>query len=69
MTARGDNARGHEADLFGEIDGEYWSASVEPTADGAYRFLAPHGLENAQIDTDRPTSTPSCGTACRRTPP
>ncbi len=48
--SKGSKARGHEVDLFGDMDGEDWSASVQPTEDGAYRFMAPHGLENARID-------------------
>jgi hypothetical protein len=47
--SKGKKRSGHEIDLAGEIDGGFWSAQCQPTADGAYRLLAPHGLEDAQI--------------------
>ncbi len=40
---------GHEIHLVGKIDGDFWSSRCQPTADGAYRIIAPHGLEDAQI--------------------
>jgi hypothetical protein len=48
-NSKGEKRSGHEIDLVGRIDGDFWSASCHPTADGAYRQLAPHGLEDAQI--------------------
>jgi hypothetical protein len=48
-NSKGEKRSGHEIDLFGRIDGGFWSARCQPTAEGAYRILAPHGLEEAQI--------------------
>jgi hypothetical protein len=48
-NSKGERRSGHEVHLVGEIDGGFWSARCQPTADGAYRMLAPHGLEDAQI--------------------
>jgi beta-lactamase regulating signal transducer with metallopeptidase domain len=48
-NSKGQKRSGHEIDLIGDIDGDFWSARCQPTADGTYRFLAPHGLENAQM--------------------
>jgi hypothetical protein len=48
-NSKGEKRSGHEIDLTGRIDGGFWFAQCQPTADGAYRMLAPHGLENAQI--------------------
>jgi len=48
-NSKGEKRSGHEIDLLGRIDGGFWSAWCHPTADGAYRILAPHGLEDAQI--------------------
>ena len=48
-NSKGEKRSGHEIDLAGRIDGGFWNARCNPTADGAYRILAPHGLEDAQI--------------------
>ena len=48
--SKGQKRSGHEITLVGRIDGGFWFAECQPTADGAYRLLAPHGLEDAQID-------------------
>jgi hypothetical protein len=48
-SSKGEKRSGHQIDLVGEIDGGFWNAACQPTADGAYRLLAPHGLEDAQI--------------------
>src|SRR5262249_10872811 len=48
--SKGKKARGHEIDVFGRIDGDSWSARVDHNPDGVYTVLAPHGLENAQIN-------------------
>jgi len=49
-NSKGEKRSGHEIDLFGKIDGGFWSASCQPTADGGYRIFAPHGLEGAHIN-------------------
>ncbi|MFO0951248.1 MAG: hypothetical protein U0835_08865 [Isosphaeraceae bacterium] len=49
ITARGRNDRATEVGLVGRIDGDFWSAECRCTADGAYRILAPHGLDDAQL--------------------
>jgi len=48
-NSKGEKRSGHEIDLVGDIDGDFWSARCQPTADGTYHILAPHGLEKAQI--------------------
>ncbi len=48
--SKGNKARGHEADIFGKIDGNFWNGRSEPTKEGRYRWLAPHGLEEAQVN-------------------
>ncbi len=49
FNSKGQKRSSHEINLVGQIDGRFWSASCEPTALGAYRMFAPHGLEEAQI--------------------
>jgi beta-lactamase regulating signal transducer with metallopeptidase domain len=49
FNSKWEKRSGHEIDLSGRIDGGFWFASCHPTPDGAYRILAPHGLENAQV--------------------
>jgi uncharacterized GH25 family protein len=49
-NSKGEKRGGHEIHLAGQIDGRFWFAECRPTANGAYRILAPHGLENAQIN-------------------
>jgi beta-lactamase regulating signal transducer with metallopeptidase domain len=49
-NGKGEKRSGHEIHLAGRIDAGFWSAECQPTTDGAYRILAPHGLENAQIN-------------------
>ena len=46
--SNGEKHGGHEIDLVGKIDGEFWNTSCHPTPDGD-ADLAPHGLEDAQI--------------------
>src|SRR5262249_48620502 len=48
--SKGNQAKGHESFIIGKIDGGYWDAHVAPNEEGAYTFLAPHGLEEARID-------------------
>jgi beta-lactamase regulating signal transducer with metallopeptidase domain len=47
--SQGNRTKGHEIDLVGKIDGDYWSTSVPHNADGVYTLLAPHGLAGAQV--------------------
>jgi hypothetical protein len=47
--SKGQKRSAHEITLAGHIDGGFWYAECQPTVDGAYRLLAPHGLEDAQI--------------------
>ena len=49
-NGQGVKRRSHEIDLFGKLDGESWYASVPCNPEGTYTFLAPHGLEDAQIN-------------------
>jgi hypothetical protein len=49
LDSKGNKAKGHEIDIVGKIDGDYWSMSVPHNADGVYTLLAPHGLEGAQF--------------------
>ena len=57
FDSQGKKRRGHEIHLAGQIGGgffgsglgDFWNGSCEPTADGAYKILAPRGLIGAQI--------------------
>ena len=48
-NSKGEKKPGHDTWLSGQIDGDFWSANGESSAEGTYKFLAPHGLENAQL--------------------
>jgi uncharacterized GH25 family protein len=48
-NSKGEKRSGHDIHLAGNIDGGFWAARCRPTAEGGYRILAPHGLDNAQI--------------------
>ncbi len=48
--SKGAKAKSYRAFIIGKIDGDYWSTHVQPNEDGAYTFLAPHGLEQTRID-------------------
>jgi Carboxypeptidase regulatory-like domain len=47
--SKGAKRSGHPVTLLGEVDGGFWHADGHPTADGAYKILAPHGLTDARI--------------------
>jgi len=47
--SKGKTRRGHSPFLFGQIDGQSWFAEAKADANGKVSVLAPHGLENTQL--------------------
>ena len=50
VNSKGEKKPGHEIWFTGRIDGGFWTTNRACTPDGKYTILAPHGLENAQIN-------------------
>jgi hypothetical protein len=48
--SKGQKRGGHAVWFSGEIDGEFWSANANPSVDGKFVILAPHGLADARMD-------------------
>jgi hypothetical protein len=48
-SSKGEKRGFYDLSLVGEVDGDFWHTDGHPTADGAYKILAPHGLTDARI--------------------
>lgn len=48
-NSKGDKCNGHDVNLFGQLNGEYWFGRAEST-NGHVSLRVPHGLTNTQVD-------------------